>query len=228
MPFLKKYMADANASGNYNFYFDRRGDRVLYNTYIVGGAPQPIKLSPDLRSELNQLATAKDWAGMAQVMNQARIENQATINNEILPGFQQSPDYQKFQQSAKPQSMFTRLAGAISQGTRREPPAIGPQLPAQMQQTRRIAATLEQAIDRYSVFFVNGKKTITTMGLPEDARARERLFREGQQRHARVVAIFTRRYTADKSFRKDSYGPFFAKLQSFTRLWVEYKALLHR
>jgi hypothetical protein len=45
-----------------------------------------------------------------------------------------------------------------------------------------------------------------------------------------VVAAFARRFAMDKTFRKDQYGygPFFEKLQRFTRLWVEYKTLLKR
>jgi hypothetical protein len=229
-PYLKKWMADLHASSNYNFYFDTRGNKTLYNTYIVGGAPQPVQLSPEIKNKLDELATARDWAGMGPIMDQARTDNQQTINTRYLQGFQQTPEYKKVM-AARDQSPLSRLAGSLAgamRGARREAPAFGPQLPRQMQQTRRLVTTLEQAIDRYTRYFEQGKQNIAATGLPENPAARQRLLREGQQRHGRVVSAFTRRYTADPTFRKDRYAAFFTRLSGFTKVWTEYKALFER
>jgi len=231
LPFLKKYMTEQHAASNYNFYFDTRNNKTLYNTYVVSGSPQQVPLSPALKSQLDGLAQSRNWAGMAPLIDQARVENQERINTQYLQGFQQTPEYQQVMQT-RDQAPLTRLAkglaGAVRGAASREEPVIGPQLPRQMQQTGRVVATLEQAMERYTRYFDNGKRSLAATGLPENPAARQRLLREGQQRHSRVVSVFTRRYGADPTFRKDRYAVFFNKLSAFTKLWTEYKALFAR
>ena len=236
MPFLKKFMAEQNGSRNFNFYFDTSGNRDLYRKYIADGAAQQVTLPARLKDQLDELARTRSWSGMSAAMDEARAENQDIINTVFLPPFEQSPAYQQFAESARDRPVLTRLVGAIKsavkgpEGQGQQISNFGPQLPRQMALTRRTVALLDQAITRYTPYFVNGQKSLTEVGLPSDPREVERMFKQGSQRHARVVAAFTRRYALDKTFRKDQfgYGPFFEKLQRFTRLWVEYKTLLKR
>ena len=229
-PFLKKFMAEQNASRNFNFYFDTSGNRDVYRKYIVDGAPQQVPVPSDVKAKLDGLAHTRSWTAMAPALNHARAANQEIINTQFLPRFEQSPYYDQFKAVAKDRPLLSRALSAFKTKDGQGPKisSFGPQLPRQMALTRRTVALLDRAIDRYSPYFVNGKRTLSTVGLPSSPREVERLFNQGHQRHQRVVAAFTRRYAQDKTFRPTSYGPFFAKLRQFTRLWVEYKALLKR
>ncbi len=228
VPLLKKFMADRNASRNFNFYFDASGDRNVYRKYIADGAAQQVLLPPALKGELDQLAGEKKWEQLAELMNEARAENQAIINREHLPDFEVSPAYQRIAKPVKSPSLFRRVAGAFASGAALTRERLGSQPARQMAMTRRSVELLGRAIDRYSPFFIQGQQLVDQVGLPSNPRDVERMFKAGRERHARVVAAFTRRYAADTNFRKEQYGPFFAKLQTFTRLWVQYKTRLNR
>jgi hypothetical protein len=230
LPFLKKFMTEQNALRSYNFYFDAGGNRDVYRKYIADGAAQQVQLRSDVKAKLDELARVRNWGAMGPDLDRARASNQSTINNDILPQFEQSPYYEQFKAVVPDQPLLTRALNAFKS---REPqgPKIsnfGPQLPRQMAVTNRTVGVLEQAIERYTPFFRNGKRTLDQVGLPTDPREVERLYRQGLERHQRVVGVFTRRYARDRTFRPELYAAFFNKLQAFTRLWTEYKTQLGR
>ena len=94
--------------------------------------------------------------------------------------------------------------------------------------TRRAVSVLDTAIDRQTRYFIQSRQRLDFTGLPTEPGALDKILAVGQLRHAAVVKAFTRRFAADQTFRADRYGPFFARLRAFTKLWVEYKAYLGR
>ncbi len=154
LPVLKKYMAEQNASGSFNFYFDAStNNRDLYNKYIADKAPQPVQLPPRIKENLDSRAQAKDWAEMAQWMDNARVANQEFINTKILPVFELTPEYQKFKVASRDRPVLARLAGGMKSAVRG---AVRPGA-AQTAQTRGTVAALDQAIDRYTQYFDIGR-----------------------------------------------------------------------
>ena len=230
-PLLKKYMDGLNMSAVYNFYFDAHDNRRVYDTYFKGTATNGPHVSADVRKALTDLAAQRDWQAMAGPMNNARIENQEYINEVVLPGFAETPEYQAFKATDhRDRSPLARLAGAMRRGFQRGRrgggPVQGPQEPAQMQQTRRVVAMLERAIERYTAHYQHYMRE-----LPRTEPTQEQLdflLREGQQIHARVATLFARQYAADSTLRRERYAAFFTKLAAFTKLWNQYKALLQR
>ena len=241
LPVLKKYMAERNASGSFNFYFDAStNNRDLYRKYFQDGVAQPVQLPERVKTNLDALAQSKDWSGMALWMNQARIANQEFINTDILPVFELTPEYQKFKVTSRDRPVLSRLAGVVGGAARGV--ARG-QAGRQLAVTRRTVMTLDMAIDRATRSFDQGKAMLERKSSPEyrdrlellgrrlstveeDAAEKQRMLKQAQLRYAGVIRAFSRQYVADKTFRKERYGAFFARLQRFNRKWVEYKAYL--
>ena len=154
LPVLKKYMAEQNASGSFNFYFDAStNNRDLYRKYIADTAPQPLQLPPRIKENLDSRAEAKDWAEMAQWMDSARVANQEFINTKILPVFELTPEYQKFKVTSRDRPVLARLAGGIKSTAR----AVARPAAVQASQTRSTVVALDQAIDRYTQYFDIGR-----------------------------------------------------------------------
>jgi hypothetical protein len=239
LPVLKKYMAGQNASNNYNFYFDASQNmKDLYRKYIADGAPQQVQLPAQLKQQMDD--ASQDTGRLASLMERARAANQEFINTTILPVFELAAEYQTFKTTSRDRPVLARMAQTVRG-------AVRSRAADQVASTRRTVAVLDQAIDRYTRVFLNGRiqvrefddnfresRRIYQSGLDlssheaEKAKMAQRLLQQGQIRHANIVAAFTRLYAADKTFRKDRYGAFYARLSAFTKLWVEYKTFLQR
>jgi hypothetical protein len=172
-------------------------------------------------------------------MERARAANQEFINTTILPIFELAPEYQEFKATSRDRPVLARLAKTLRG-------AVQSRGAAQTASTRRTVAVLDQAIDRYTRVFNNGKAKLRDFDrqISEDiwlpmsgdkdspatkkAKLAARLFQQGQMRHANIVTAFTRLYAADKTFRKDRYGAFYTRLSAFTKLWLDYKSQLQR
>ena len=69
-----------------NFYFDNSSDQKLFETY-VGPKDEIINLPGAILNPMRELAKAKDWKGMAPVMEKAKKNIRALLRDDVLPRF---------------------------------------------------------------------------------------------------------------------------------------------
>lgn len=79
------------SSENYEFYFDKANNQVLYERYISTKADKQVNLPTKLRQPLDDLAAKKQWSAMSAGIKAARVEIATLIDKDTLMRFSRTP-----------------------------------------------------------------------------------------------------------------------------------------
>jgi hypothetical protein len=80
------------SSENFDFYFAKGTNQVIYDTYISDKAERQVNLPGKVKRPLDELAAKKQWSAMSAGIKAARDEIAKLLQNDTLARFSTTPD----------------------------------------------------------------------------------------------------------------------------------------
>jgi hypothetical protein len=91
---LRKAAAKEYSTENFDFFFDKSNNQVLYTKWISKKSPTQVNLPANIQKELDGLAAAKEWSKMSSPLKAARDNIANLFNRDTVARFAGTPDGQ--------------------------------------------------------------------------------------------------------------------------------------
>src|SRR5690242_7067665 len=91
---LRKAAAKEYSTENFDFYFDKSNNQVLYTKWISKKSSTQVNLPANIQKELDGLAAAKEWSKMSGPLKAARDNIANLFNGDTVARFSGTPDGQ--------------------------------------------------------------------------------------------------------------------------------------